>query len=160
MEQFETVGNWRITVLPKGWNYIAGFGIRQDLPDSGSTPANVSLREDQLEGKDTLSTYIQAQSKLLGQYLDSPKMAGPQPISFPKAEEASLFLVRHAPDAAGPMLHAQTYVRFGRWVGIVTLTTPDSALKTVRPDYDTFLKGLQVVSEQGGAGQDATEGHR
>ncbi|MBB5064198.1 hypothetical protein [Granulicella mallensis] len=153
-----TVGRWRITVLPKGWSPVADFGIRQDQSGSGSRPANVSLREDLLKDEDTLSAYIQTQAKLLGQYLSSPKMAGPQPTSFPQGEEAALFLVRHAPDETGPMLHAQTYVRLGRWVGIVTLTTPESALKTVRPDYDLLLKGLQVVLEEGGgAGQNATK---
>jgi hypothetical protein len=145
MEQSETVGHWRITALPKGWSHVAGFGILQDVPCPGITPANVSLREDTLGDEGTLSAYIQAQARLLGQYLGSPKMAGPQPISFHKADEASLFLVRHVPVETGPMLHAQTYVRFERWVGIVTLTTPGSALNAVRPDYDAFLQGLQVA---------------
>jgi hypothetical protein len=155
MEQFETVGSWRITVLPKGWSHIADFGIRQDQPGSGSRPANVTLREDMLEGEDTLAIYIQAQAKLLGRYLNSPKMAGPQPTSFHQGDEAALFLVRHAPDETGPMLHAQTYIRLGRWVGIITLTTPESVLMTVRPDYDLLLKGLQIAFEEGAAGKNA-----
>jgi hypothetical protein len=146
-EKFETVGHWCLTVLPKGWSHVAGFGIRQDILGSQRTPANVSLREDTLGGEDNLSAYIQAQAKMLGRYLGSPEMAGPQSISFGKADEAFLFLVRHAPVETGPILHAQTYVRFRNWIGIVTLTTSDSALDTVRPDYDAFLQGLAVALE-------------
>jgi hypothetical protein len=154
MERFETIGRWRITVLPKRWSHVAGFGIRQDMPDRGRPSANISLREDTLGGEDTLLTYIQAQARLLGQYLSSPKMAGPQSTSFHNADEASLFLIRHASAERGRTLHAQTYARFERWVGIVTLTTSDSALNVIRPDYDAFLQGLQVVLEgEGGAGE-------
>lgn len=110
-----------------------------------------------LDRENTLSAYIQAQAKMLGQYLSSPRMAGPQSTSFHQGDEAALFLVRHASDETSSMLHAQTYVRFGRWGGIVTLTTSDSALKTVRPDYDILLKGLQVVFEENRAGQDAAK---
>jgi hypothetical protein len=151
VEQFETVvdlkiaKHWRATVLPKGWGYVADFGIRQDVPEAQSLSSNISLREDNLRVGETLAAYIQAQAKLLERYLASPKMAGPQTISFNKADEASLFLVRHIHVEAGPMIHAQTYLRFGSWIGIMTLTTPEFALSTVRPDYDAFLRGLQVV---------------
>jgi hypothetical protein len=43
------------------------------------------------------------------------------------------------------MLHVQTYVRVGRWVGIITLTTVEAYLKVVRPDYEAFLKGLRIL---------------
>jgi hypothetical protein len=60
------------------------------------------------------------------------------------AEEAYLFFVRHTVVAVGNMLHAQTYVRVGAWLGIVTLTTLEAQLKAVRPDYDAFVKGLRI----------------
>nr|WP_213806653.1 hypothetical protein [Granulicella sp. dw_53] len=132
-------------MLPKGWTYIVGFGICQSTSDSSRSNANVCLREDVLEGEDTLISYIEKQAKLVKYYLGSPAMAGPQPISFDRADEAFLFLVRHISDKIGPMVHAQTYVRFNRWVGVATLTTPEAALSAVRPDYDAFLRDLEVV---------------
>ena len=72
------------------------------------------------------------------------KFAGPQATSFAGAEEAQLLFVRHSADSAGNMLHAQTYVRLGIWVGIVTLTTLEAQLRAVRPDYEAFMKGLRI----------------
>jgi len=59
--------------------------------------------------------------------------------------------VRHTMDGAGDMLHAQTYVRAGVWVGIVTLTTLESQLSVVRTDYDAFVRGLRIGPELPGA---------
>ena len=45
---FPTVGRWLVTALPRGWIYVANFGIRQMLDDPKSIPANVSLGQDEL----------------------------------------------------------------------------------------------------------------
>ena len=144
---FPTVGRWLVTALPRGWRYVANFGIRQMAVDAQSIVANVSLGLDELGEADDLAGYIAAQSKLIAHHLDDPTMAGPKPMEFPGAEEACLFFVRHVPENAGSMLHAQTYVRSGRWVGIITLTTRETELKAVRPDYDAFVKGLHITPE-------------
>ena len=82
--------------------------------------------------------------------LKEVKCAGPKVISFSGAEEAHLLFVRHRMDTAGNMLHAQTYARVGRWVGIVTLTALEAQLNLVRPDYDAFVKGLRIGPAQAG----------
>ena len=69
-------------------------------------------------------------------------------MPFPGAEEGYLFFVRHTPDGAGNMLHAQRYVRSGEWVGIITLTTLESQLPVVRHDYEAFVKGLRILPPQ------------
>jgi hypothetical protein len=46
------------------------------------------------------------------------------------------------------MLHAQTYVRSGLWIGIITLTTLEEQLRAVRPDYDAFVKGLRIREQR------------
>src|SRR5882757_1784669 len=142
---FPTVGRWRVTALPSGWMYVNGFGIRQMTADPETIAANVSLGEDILDSENALPAYIEEQARLINHHLGSAKMAGPQPMAFRGADEAFLFFVRHAPEGLVSMLHAQTYVRSGRWVGIVTLTTPESELAIVRPDYDTFLRGLRII---------------
>jgi hypothetical protein len=142
---FPTVGRWRVTALPGGWMFVANFGIKQMMPQPGSVAANISLGEDSLGGHDALAGYIAAQSKLIQHHLVLPKMAGPQSMPFPGAEEGYLFFVRHTPDGAGNMLHAQRYVRSGDWIGIITLTTLESHLQTVRQDYEAFVKGLRII---------------
>ncbi len=133
--------------MPPGWIFVADFGMRQMVPDVRAIGANISLGQDALASPDGLLEYIKAQGKLIEGHLKEPKMAGPQPMAFPAAEEAYLFFVRHRPEGAPDMLHAQTYVRVGLWVGIITLTTVESALRAVRPDYDAFLKGLRILRQ-------------
>ena len=133
--------------------YVANFGIKQMLLDRQTIAANVSLGEDTLGNADGLQGYIAAQSKLMQHHLMEARIAGPQPMPFPGADEAYLFFVRHTPRQSDrepcPMLHAQRYVRSGLWVGIVTLTVPESQLGGVRTDYEAFVKGLRIMpSEQ------------
>ncbi len=139
---FPSIGRWRITALPGGWMFVANFGIKQMLQ---RTPANITLGEDMLPEEGGLQAYIAAQAKLINHHLLLPRMAGPQSMPFPGAEEAYLFFVRHTPDGAGNMLHVQRYVRSGNWVGIITLTTPEDNLSAVRPDYEAFVKGLRIL---------------
>jgi hypothetical protein len=119
--------------------------MRQMSTAPNAIAANVGLGQDAIESADGLAGYIETQVKLIEGRFAGAKIAGPQPIAFAGAEEASLLFVRHRPGDAGEMLHAQTYVRVGLWVGIVTLTTPEALLRGVRPDYDAFVKGLRIL---------------
>ena len=135
-----------MTALPAGWMFVADFGIRQVVPPN-TIAANVALGQDVLESEGALVDYIKTQAKLIEGHLSGAKIAGPQAIAFAGAEEACLLFVRHRPSGAGDMLHAQTYVRVGLWVGIVTLTTPEAQLQAVRPQYDAFMKGLRILPQ-------------
>jgi hypothetical protein len=137
-----------VTTLPTGWRYIADFGIRQMTAVPTAIAANVALGQDVLESEDALASYIKTQVKLIDGHLTEAKIAGPQAIAYAGADEACLLFVRHRPGAAGDMLHAQTYVRVGCWVGIITLTTLEAQLGVVRPDYDAFVRGLRVLTQE------------
>jgi hypothetical protein len=136
-----------VTAVPSGWIYVPDFGIRQMMPDPRAIVANVALGQDTLAAEDGLPEYIAKQATLIEGHLTEAKTAGPQPMSFGGADDAYLFIVRHRPESAPDMLHAQTYVRAGLWVGIITLTTPESLLKLVRPDYEAFVKGLRIMPQ-------------
>jgi len=142
--QFPSIGRWSVTGMPAGWIYIAEFGIRQIKMDTRSVPASVGIGHDTLAAETAFAEYIEKQMKLIGGHLNEPKFAGPQPTAFPGADEAQLIFVRHNADSVGTILHAQTYVRSGLWLGIITLTTVEEHLRTVRPDYDAFVKGLRI----------------
>lgn len=129
--------------MPAGWIYIAGFGIKQMAAAPGAIAASVGVGQDALGEVSGLPEYIDKQLKLIEGRLKNVKCAGPQAIAFAGADEAHLLFVRHTM-ASGNMLHAQTYVRAGRWLGIVTLTTVEEQLRAVRPDYDAFVKGLHI----------------
>jgi hypothetical protein len=129
--------------VPAGWMFIAGFGIKQMAAAPGGIAPTVGVGQDALGEESGLAEYIEKQLKLIESRLKDVKCAGPQAIAFAGAEEAYLLFVRHTM-ASGSMLHAQTYVRAGRWLGIVTLTTVEEQLKAIRPDYDAFVKGLHI----------------
>ena len=114
---------------------------------AGQAGASVGLGQDILSPDDNLAEYIEKQKKLIESHLSEAKFAGPQATAFTGSDEAQLLFVRHNVPSVGSMLHAQTYVRLGRWVGIITLTTLEAQLKAVRPDYEAFIKGLRINPE-------------
>ena len=134
-----------MTVLPQGWAVIYGFGIRQQSPGAPMILANVALGQDDLETAEDFSEYLEAQVKLIQHTLNEPKIAGPQPTAFPGSDEARLMLVRHTPPGVEPVIHVQTYVRIGTWVGIITLTSSEDQLRAVRPYSDQFVQGLHIL---------------
>jgi hypothetical protein len=118
--------------------------------NAGSVAASVGVGQDTLASESGLAEYIEEQKRLIEKHLTEAKLAGPQATAFPGAEEAHLLFVRHKVASVGTMLHAQTYVRSGRWLGIVTLTTLEEQLRMVRPDYEAFVKGLRIGPERAG----------
>ena len=134
--------------MPAGWIYIAGFGIKQMSAVAGAIVASVGVGQDALDEESGMAAYIEKQMKLIESRLKEVKCAGPKVISFAGAEEAYVLFVRHRLDTAGNMLHAQTYARVGRWVGIVTLTALEAQLSAVRQDYDAFVRGLRIGPSQ------------
>jgi hypothetical protein len=130
--------------MPAGWIYVADFGIRQMTTTTGAIASSVGLGQDTLSVQSGVAEYIEKQKKLIEGRLKEAKFAGPQATAFIGADEAHLLFVRHDVASGGSMLHAQTYVRSGLWLGIITLTTPETLLKAVRPDYETFVKGLHI----------------
>ncbi len=134
--------------MPAGWLYVANFGMRKMAMEAGPVGASVGLGQDTLTSENGLAGYIEQQKKLIESHLSEAKFAGPQATAFTGAEEAQLLFIRHNVSAVGSMLHAQTYVRLSHWLGIVTLTVPEAQLRTVRPDYEAFLKGLRIGAER------------
>jgi hypothetical protein len=125
--------------------FLQGFGIRRMTADPRAVAASVSLGEDSLAAENALPEYIERQKQLIGQTLREPLFAGPRPVAFRGADEAFMFLVRHQVESAGSMTHIQTYARRGLWLGIVTFTALHAEIPATRPDYDAFVKGLNIA---------------
>jgi hypothetical protein len=144
---FPSIGRWGVTALPSGWVFVADFGIKQIPTGPQQISANVSLVQESLESPDRLPAYLDDQKKLIVEHIAGASIGGPQLYAFPASEEAYLLMLRHTPEGAVAMLHIQTYVRVGCWLGIITLTTPDAQLPVVRPHYDAFVRGLCILPE-------------
>jgi hypothetical protein len=137
------VGRWIVTAIPAGWTWMAGFGIQKS--GAGATPSNVYLQEDELLAGDQLVLYIQAQITVMKRTFKEPVIAGPVPAQFPGAQDCAMLMLKHQPMNQVSVFQVQHYMRHERWIGIVTLTTLESELLKVRPDFEQFLKLLRIA---------------
>lgn len=135
------IGRWIVPAIPFGWTWLPGFGIQKQA--QGVVPSNIHLREDVLLAGN-LVLYIRAQITIMQRTFLNPTIAGPAPIEFPGAEEAALLMLKHQPLNNVTVFQAQHYVRSENWIGIATLTTIESELLRVRPDFDQFMKILRI----------------
>lgn len=136
------IGRWIIPAIPFGWTWIPDFGIQKR--SEGVVPSNVYLREDELLAGDSLEPYVKAQITIMKQTFVEPMIAGPAPMEFPGAEEAAMLMLKHRPMHQVSVFQVQHYVRSEKWIGIATLTTLESELLKVRPDFDQFMKLLRI----------------
>lgn len=140
------IGRWIIPAIPFGWTWVPEFGIQKR--SEGVVPSNVYLRDDVLLAGDKLELYIQAQITIMKRTFMEPMIAGPAPMEFPGAEEAAMLMLKHKPMHQVTVFQVQHYVRCGKWIGIATLTTLETELLKVRPDFDQFMKLLRIAPEQ------------
>jgi hypothetical protein len=137
------IGRWIIPAIPFGWKWIPDFGIQRSVENV--PPSNVYLKEDELLAGDQLNPYIEAQISIMKRTFKEPVIAGPAPSKFPGADESAMLMLKHQPINQVSVFQVQHYMRSARWIGIVTLTTTESELLKVRPDFEQFLKLLQIA---------------
>lgn len=140
------IGRWIIPGVPAGWTWIPGFGIQKA---ASAVPSNVCLKEDELLAGNQLALYIRAQVTLMKRTFADPAIAGPAPLQYPDATEAALLMLKHQPLEQTAVFQVQHYIRLDRWIGIATLTTVESELLKVRPEFDRFMKMLRVEASPG-----------
>jgi hypothetical protein len=136
------IGHWIVSAIPFGWTWIPEFGIQKQA--EGVIPSNIYLREDQLLAGDQLALYIKAQITIMKRTFFDPMIAGPAPIDFPGADEAALLMLKHRPMHQVSVFQVQNYVRKGKWIGVATLSTLESELLKIRPDFDQFMKLVAI----------------
>ena len=138
------IGRWIIPAIPFGWTWIPDFGIQRS--GENVTPSNIHLKEDELLAGDQLVLYIQAQITIMKRTFKDPMIAGPKPAQFPGAQDCAMLMLKHQSLNQMSVIQVQHYMRDERWIGIVTLTTLESELLKVRPDFEQFLKLLRIAS--------------
>jgi hypothetical protein len=140
------IGRWIIPAIPFGWTWIPDFGIQRS--GENTAPSNVYLKEDELLAGNQLTLYIQAQITVMQRTFRDPAIAGPVPAQFPGAEDCAMLMLRHQPLNQVSVFQVQHYMRSNRWIGIVTLTTLESELLKVRPEFEQFLKMLRIAPDE------------
>ncbi|HTY85086.1 MAG TPA: hypothetical protein VMB19_12760 [Silvibacterium sp.] len=140
------IGRWVIPAIPFGWKWVEGFGIQRI--GENLVPSNVYLVEDELLAGDQLVLYIQAQIVVMKRTFKEPVIAGPAPSQFPGAQDCAMLMLKHQPMNQMAVIQVQHYMRNDNWIGIVTLTTLETELLKVRPDFEQFLKLLRIAQPQ------------
>jgi hypothetical protein len=140
------IGRWIIPAIPFGWTWIPDFGIQRG--GENVVPSNVYLKEDELLAGNQLVIYVQAQVTLMKRTFLEPMIAGPAPLEFPGADEAAMLMLKHQPMDQRTVLQVQHYLRSGKWIGIATLTTLETELLKVRPDFEQFMKLLHIEPQE------------
>jgi len=136
------IGRWIIPAIPFGWTWIPDFGIQRGGKDV--VPSNVYLKEDGLLAGNQLNPYIQTQILLMKRTFLDPVIAGPAPLEFPGADESAMLMLKHKPMNQITVIQVQHYIKSGKWIGIATLTTTETELLKVRPDFEQFMKLLRI----------------
>jgi hypothetical protein len=137
------IGRWIIPAIPPDWKWIPGFGIQKS--GENITPSNVYLKEDELLAGDQLILYIQAQIAIMKRTFKDPLVAGPVQTQFPGTENSAMLMLKHQPMDQISVIQVQHYMRDDNWIGIVTLTTIESELLKVRPDFEQLLKIIRIA---------------
>jgi hypothetical protein len=141
------IGRWTFSLIPDGWEFAPEFGIRK--LEGGRQVANIRLSEDILPAGKLLAPYLVAQTMLFGRTFANPKIAGPSVITFAGTEEAALLFLKHGQlEDAPAVIQSQTYVRIGRWIGIITLTATARSFPSLKANYQSFAARLQVATQQ------------
>ena len=109
-------------------------------------PSNIGAMEEPVGPGITLSQYVEAQTKMFREYLREPRIDAALPPKLPAATEAIALEVRYSTKDGQSIYYHRLYVRSGSTIGVLTLTTLEKDLASVRPAYDAFLAGASFIS--------------
>ena len=136
-----SIGSWAFAKIPPGWQIQEGLGIQLDVKDDKVFPSNIGAMEEPLGPGISLPQYVEAQTKMFREYLREPKIDAALPPKIPGATETIALEVRFDTKDGPSMYYRRVYARSGYSIGVLTLTTLEKDLPSIRPAYDSFLAG-------------------
>jgi len=134
------IRGWTLGSVPSGWELVEQQGIRRAGKDV--FPSNVVATEEQLPQDKTLQQYIDSQVFLMDQVIPEVKHGDAMQAAIGGAAEAFALEVRFPSDDGRRVVQRQVYARADRSVGILTFTTLEKELPTIRHDFDSILGGV------------------
>ncbi len=135
-----SIGSWAFHKIPDGWQIQEGLGIQQDIKDV--FPASVGAMEEPLGPGITLPQYVEAQTKMFREYLREPKIDAALPPTIPGSAETVALEVRYSTKDGQSIYYHRVYARSGSTIGVLTLTTLEKDLSSLRPVYDSVLSAI------------------
>ncbi len=134
------IGSWAFHKIPNGWQIREGLGIQQDVKDA--FPASVGAMEEPLGPGITLPQYVEAQTKMFREYLREPKIDAALPPTIPGSSETVALEVRYSTKDGQSIYYHRVYARSGSTIGVLTLTSMEKDLPSLRPVYDSVLSAI------------------
>jgi hypothetical protein len=134
------IGSWAFHKIPDGWQIQEGLGIQQDVKDAFA--ASVGAMEEPLGPGITLRQYVEAQTKMFREYLREPKIDAALPPTIPGSTETVALEVRYSTKDGQSIYYHRVYARSGSLIGVLTLTTMENDLPSLRPVYDSVLSAI------------------
>ena len=134
------IGSWAFHKIPNGWQIQEGLGIQQDVKDA--FPSNIGAMEEPLGPGITLPQYVEAQTKMFREYLREPKIDAALPPTIPGSAETVALEVRYSTKEGQSIYYHRVYARSGSVIGVLTLTTMEKDLPSLRPVYDSVLSAI------------------
>jgi hypothetical protein len=141
-----SIGGWAFYKIPAGWQIQEGLGIQQDVKDA--FPSNISAMEEPLGPGITLPQYVEAQTKMFREYLREPKIDAALPPTIPGTVETVALEVRYSTKDGQSIYYHRIYARRGFTIGVLTLTTLENDLPSVRPVYDSVLSAISFSHKE------------
>jgi pSer/pThr/pTyr-binding forkhead associated (FHA) protein len=135
-----SIGSWAFHKIPSGWQIQEGLGIQQDVKDV--FPASIGAMEEPLGVGITLPQYVEAQTKMFREYLREPRIDAALPPAIPGSAETVALEVRYSTKDGQSIYYHRVYARSGSTIGVLTLTTLENDLPSVRPAYDSVLAAI------------------
>lgn len=132
-----TVGSWRFGVIPEGWQPTEGFGVQ--VATKEGFPSSVVATEEQLFEGGTLQQFVEAQVTMLRQYLRDASFEAALPPSIPGADETVALDVRYSTKQGESIFYRRVYARAGGIVGVLTLTTLEKDLPSIKEAFGELL---------------------
>jgi len=134
------IGSWAFQKIPNGWQIQEGLGIQQIVKDA--FPASISATEEPLGPGLTLQHYVNAHIKMFSESLRDPKINVAVPPVIHGSEETVALEIHYTPKEGPSIFFRRDYARRGSLLGVLTLTTLEKDVPTIRPAYDSVLSTI------------------
>jgi pSer/pThr/pTyr-binding forkhead associated (FHA) protein len=134
------IGSWAFQKIPNGWQIQEGLGIQQVVKDA--FPSSIGAIEEPLGPGLTLQHYVDAHTKMFREYLRDPKINVAVPPVIHGSVETVALEIQYSPKEGPSIFLRRDYARCGSILGVLTLTTLEKDLPSIRTVYDSVLSAV------------------
>jgi len=140
------IGSWVFHKIPDRWQIQEGLGIQQIVKDAFAS--SIGVMEEPLGPGITLMKYIEAQTLMFRESLQEPRIDAVAAPVITGSEETAAIEIRFTIKDGPSVFFRRVYVRGGSGIGVLTLTTLEKDLASVRPIYDSALAGISFSRKE------------